>query len=484
MTPPRIAVIGAGPGGLCMAIRLKRAGIGSFTVYEAADGVGGTWRHNRYPGAACDTRTHFYAYSFAPNPDWPRAYAHQPEILAYLERCVTRFGVRPHLRLNTPIVSARWQEDQTWLLQTADGRSVTADVVVSAVGMLNVPKLPEIPGRADFAGTAFHSARWDTGHDLTGRDVAVIGSGASAVQIAPSIAGAARRLHVFQRSPGWVIPKFDKEFSVRERRRLARVPLANRLERARIFWRAPTTIGFDRLLRGTTPLREVALNLLREQVHDEQVRRALTPDYPFGCKRLLISSDYLPTFNRSNVELVTTPIERISAAGVVTVDGRERPVDTLIYATGFNAVDYLSTVDVTGRGGTRLHDLWKDAAYAYLGMTVPGFPNLFLLYGPNTNQGSITFMLECQVRHVLNLVRGMAAGRYDLVEADERRTEAYNRRLDRRFTGAVWHHCTNYFTTATGRIPTQYPYSSPRYWLETRLAGRWAYHTSHRGRSR
>lgn len=472
----RIAIIGAGPGGLCMAIRLKQAGINSFTVFEASAGVGGVWWHNRYPGAACDTKTHFYSFSFAPNPDWARDYATQPEIQAYLERCTDHFGIRPHIRLNTPVVTAQWDDStRTWSLRTGAGEKLDFDVVVSAVGMLNVPKLPEIPGREDFGGDAFHSARWSTDFDPAGRDIAIVGSGASAVQIVPKLAPQVRRLYLFQRSPGWIIPKVDREFTDRDRRRFAEVPGTMRLERARIFWKAPTSIRFTKLLTGTTPLRELALDHLRAQVPDEQLRAELTPDYPFGCKRLLISSEYLPTLTRPNVEVVTTPIKRITESGITTTDGRHRSVDAIVYATGFNAVSFLSTVDVEGRDGQRLHELWKDGAFAYLGMTVPGFPNFFMLYGPNTNQGSIIFMIESQVRHILGLVRGLVAGRYRAVEASPERTAAYNRRLERYFGRSVWLHCVNYFTTAAGKIPTQYPFSSLRYWAQTRLVGRRAY---------
>lgn len=469
MTAIPVVIVGAGPGGLCMGLRMLEEGVGDFVILEASDGIGGTWWHNRYPGAACDTKADFYSYSFAPADDWPREYAAQPQMQAYLQRVAERSGVLDHVRLGTRVTDARWDDERgRWDVWIEGGERIEAEVVVSAVGTLNVPKVPDLPGLESFAGRSFHSARWDDEAPVLGQRVGVIGSGASAVQIVPSVAGDAEHLTVFQRSPGWVLPKADGP--ARRRRGLAR-----RWRRMQIFLKSPTTIGFSKLMRGTSPLRETSLELLQKQVHDPATRAALTPDYPFGCKRLLISSEYLPTFNRPDVSLVTSGIGEIVPEGVRTADGTLHELDVLVLATGFEATDYLSTLDVTGRGGRKLRDVWSGGAYAYLGMTVPGFPNLFLLYGPNTNQGSIIFMIESQVEHILRLMKGRRRGAFRTIEADERRTGRYNKRLERSFAQSVWNSCSNYYTTATGRIPTQYPWSCVRYWLATRVVRSPAY---------
>jgi cyclohexanone monooxygenase len=469
-TRPTVAIIGAGAGGLLMGIRLQQAGIADFTIFEKTDGVGGTWRDNTYPGAACDIQSHMYSYSFELNPNWSRPYGSQPEILAYLEHCADKYGIRPHLRCNHGIAEARWEDDSCrWRLTAEDGTTHQADILVTGLGMLNVPRYPDIPGLDSFAGPTFHSSRWDHTVPLAGARIGSIGTGASAIQFLPELAKEAGRLTVFQRSPVWVVPKVDGAFSDEEKERFARRGRA-RLHRWRIFLRYERFTSFRVADRTTDERRDLALAHLERVIPDPELRARLTPDFPIGCKRLLLSNDYLPIFNRPNVDLVTSPIERVTPAGVVTADGVEHDLDVLILATGFKAAEYLSAVDVYGADGRRLAEHWKDGAEAHLGVTVSGFPNLFMLYGPNTNQGgnSIIFILESQVHYVMGAVRRLARRRGAL-DVDPAVQTAYNHRLQAAMAGTVWDGgCTNYFRGAAGKITTQFPYPARRYWARTR----------------
>jgi cation diffusion facilitator CzcD-associated flavoprotein CzcO len=468
----RVAILGAGLGGLGMAIKLKRAGFEDFTLFEKSDGVGGTWRDNTYFGAACDVMAHLYSYSFEPKLDWSRTFPEQPEILAYLEHCADKYGIRPHLRLGTAVEAMRWDEERSlWRLHTCTGEHHEAEVVVSGLGMLNVPKYPDLPGLEQFSGPMFHSSRWDHGVDLRGRRVAVIGTGASAIQFVPRIAPEVEKLSVFQRSPGWVVPKLDRAYSDRERRTFERLPLVARLHRWRIYWRGELIIGLRLGDRRAEKRRQLAIQHLRSQVADPELRRSLTPDYALGCKRMLITSDWFPALCRPNVDLVTTPIARVCPDGIETADGIKRPLDVIILGTGFRATDYLIAVDVYGAGGRRLRDAWREGAEAYLGMSVAAFPNLFLLYGPNTNQGgnSIIFILEAQFHYILAALRHMRRRRVRRLEVRREVMDDFNRRLQRDLADTMWQGgCTSYFRAASGRITTQWPHHSFRYWAMTR----------------
>jgi len=468
----RIAILGAGFGGLCMAIRLRKAGITSFTVYEKHAELGGTWRDNTYPGLACDVPSYLYSYSFAPNRDWTRRYPEQPEILAYLHKVARRFRLEPHIRYGVEIASAVFEEDAAlWRLTTTTGEEIEAEVVVSALGQLNRPHLPELPGLGDFQGTAFHSAHWNHGHDLTGRDVAVIGTGASAVQFIPRIAEKAGRLTVFQRSATWVLPKTDFPYGRKARMALAVPPVA-KTYRSWLYWRHELMFG---MIRGGRPgqiAQKWAGKHRDEQLPDDpRLRETLTPDYPVGCKRVVISGDYFPALARDNVEVVTTPIERITADGVETADGTRHKADTLIYATGFRATEFLSPLDFTGRAGRRLSDEWKDGAHAYLGITVPGFPNLFLLYGPNTNLGhnSIILMLEWQTKYVLACVKAIRDRNLAWMEVREDVMRAYDAKIQRALGRTVWEGgCTSWYKTESGKVTNNWPMSTVRYRSELR----------------
>jgi cation diffusion facilitator CzcD-associated flavoprotein CzcO len=461
---PRIAVIGAGPGGLCTAIRLRQEGFDDVVVLEQAAGVGGTWWHNRYPGAACDIQSHLYSFSFELKRDWTRPYATQPEIQRYFEHCVERYGLGPHLRLGCAVRSARWDDAAAvWRLTTADGDEVTADVVVSAVGMFNALHWPDIPGLDTFAGPVFHSARWDHGQDLTGRRVGVIGCAASAIQFVPEIAPLVAQLDVYQRTANWVLPKEDVPFTDDELAAFATDPDAAPARRQEIWSNVDKVITFSdpALLARAEEAGRRAISVVR----DPEVRRKLTPTEPYGCKRPLISNVYYETYNRPNVELVTEDVDHVTADAVVTVDGVVRPADTLVVATGFETTRYLSTIEVIGRDGRRLDDAWSAGAEAYLGITTSGFPNLFMLYGPNTNNGSIIYMLECQVEYVLRQVRRLADE--DLAWLDVRPDvmRAYNEALQHDLDGvAVWQAgCPGYYRVASGRIVTQWPHTMAEY---------------------
>jgi len=471
-SPYGVAILGAGAGGLGLAIRLKRAHQDDFVIFEASDGVGGTWRTNSYPGAACDVPSHLYSYSFAMKPDWTKTYANQPEILQYFEECADRFGIRPHLRVNTTVVSAEWDAvAMVWRLTDSAGGQATARVLVSALGTFNAPLVPEFEGLDSFEGKYWHSSRWDHQQDLSGKRVAVIGTGASAVQIVPALAPSVRHLTMFQRSPSWILPRSDKQFTDEEKQRFARHKLAARRHRWDIYRTFERNITFRHGDAMADQLRALALSHLDHRIKDDELRAKLTPDFPFGCKRTLVSSDFYKAMVRPEVSLVTDAIERITPSGVLTADGTEHEVDALVLATGFRATEYLHGLDVVGVGGRHLHDDWSEAAHAYLGMTVAGYPNFFMLYGPNTNQGgnSIIFILEAQAAYIVRALRAMRHRRLASISIRRPVMDAYNTQLADDLEGTVWDTgCQSYFKNERGKIVTQLPYPSLWYWRRTR----------------
>ena len=468
----RVAIMGAGAGGLGLAIRLVKSGQRDFVLFEASDGVGGTWRANTYPGAACDVPSHLYSYSFALKPDWSKTYADQPEILQYFEDCADRFGIRPHLRPHTRITTARWDERaRHWCLTDAGGVTYVADVLVSAIGTFTEPSVPEIEGLGSFAGPCFHSARWEHQHDLAGARVAVVGTGASAAQIVPELAKESALVSVYQRTPQWILPRSDKPFTEEEKRRFARNPIAARRHRREIYLAFENTIAFRHGDEVAERLKALALSHIEYRIADDELRAKLTPDYPFGCKRTLVCSDFYKALVRDNVELVTEGIERVTPHAVVTDDGRERPADALVLATGFKAAEYLEGIEIMGVGGRRLHDDWAEVAHAYMGLTVSGYPNFFMLYGPNTNQGgnSILVILEAQATYVLRALRAMRLHRARAVDVRRDVMDAYNQELAEALSGTVWQDgCHSYFKNANGRIATQLPQTSGWYVKRTR----------------
>jgi cation diffusion facilitator CzcD-associated flavoprotein CzcO len=472
-----VIIIGAGFGGLGMGIRLKQAGRDDFVIVEQDAGVGGTWHANRYPGAACDIPSLLYSFSFAPNPDWSGNYPGQEEIEAYLNRCVERFRLGPHLRLRTRISSLAWNEAaQRWNVQAQErgGLAVqwTARVVVNATGGLSRPHIPEIAGLADFAGAVMHTARWHAEVPLERRRIGIVGTGASAIQILPQLVDKAAALTLFQRTPAWIIPKRQRRFGSTERWLYEHIPGLRTLARALVYavheMRAPGFIWQPRLLASMEPL---LLARLRRRVTDPALREALTPRYRLGCKRILLASDFYPAVQRRNVQLVSSAIERVVSDGVITADGAHHPLDVLVLATGFQAAEAMAPFPVRGRHGLELNEAWRHGARAYLGVTVPGFPNLFMIVGPNTGLGhnSMVFMIESQLRYVLSALDRMDRAGVGAVDARWSVSDSFNSRLQRRMKRTVWSTggCTSWYQTRDGLITTLWPGTSLEYRLRT-----------------
>jgi cation diffusion facilitator CzcD-associated flavoprotein CzcO len=458
-----IAIIGAGFAGIGMAIRLKEAGIHSFRIFERAGEIGGTWRDNTYPGAACDVPSHVYSFSFEANPQWSRIFAASGEIQDYLLRCVEKYGLRPHLELNTAVVAARFDEEAgLWALTTSDDETVRARVVVSGVGGLVDPAFPDIKGIQSFTGEIFHTARWDHDCDLGGKNVAVIGTGASAIQVIPAIAPEVGKLSVFQRTAAWVMPKRDRRIGERTQRLFARFPLAQRLVRWLLFWMSeamgPMIILDSPRLSGIAE--RASLRYLRQCVSDPELREKLTPSFQFGCKRILISDDYWPTFERENVELVTAGIAEIHSRSIETKDGVEHPVDAIVLATGFALGLASAPFPVTGRGGRTLSEAWSEGAVAYKGMTVSGFPNWFILMGPNTGPGhtSVLVYTESQIAYVLQAIRKLVRGDVKYLDVRQEVQERYNAGLQRRMKYTAWTSgCNSWYLSEDGGNHALYP---------------------------
>ncbi len=447
-----------------MVKELKEAGFEDVVVFEKLDGPGGTWRINRYPGCACDVQAALYSFSWAIKPDWSRPYPPQPEILAYFEDIAERYGVLPHCRFGVEVTGAVWDDaTATWRISTAGGEVVEADVLVSAIGMFRDPIAPEIEGIDSFAGTMFHSARWDESHDLHDERVAIIGSAASAVQLTPVVAETAERTHLFQRTANWILPKPDKPYGEQRLQFFRDNPDAVEAIRAEIFRLMDEGMTFED--PDVVAEREAAGLAAIAVVRDPVVRAKLTPTHPFGCKRPLFSNGYYPSFNRRDLELVTDPIERVTPHGIVTADGTVRSVDTVILATGFQTTRYVSVIDVVGRDERHIADVWEDGAEAYLGITTAGFPNLFMLYGPNTNNGSILTMIEYQVAHVVSQLERMRDERLAWVDVKPGPMAAYNEDVQAKIRKIdVWQaDCNGYYRSRTGRIVTQWPFSMTQY---------------------
>ena len=457
----RIAIIGTGFAGLGMAIRLKQEGIDDFVVLEKADDVGGTWRENTYPGVQCDVPSHLYSFSFAPNRNWSRTFPLGDEIWDYLRECAVRYGVMPHIRFGEDVQSADWDDErQRWRIETADD-IFTARVLVAGTGPLHEPSIPAVPGLDRFEGRMFHSAEWDHDHDLTGERVAVVGTGASAIQFVPRIQPKVSRMHVFQRTPPWIVPHPDRALSPLEHRIYRAFPAAQLAMRAAVYWARETfVLGFMDRRFAKLPER-MALKHLRDQVPDPELRRKLTPDYTIGCKRVLLSNDYFPALMQPNVDLVTDGIAEVRASSVVTADGSERQVDTIIFGTGFRVTDPPSAHLVRGRDGRTLAETWQGSMEAHLGTTIAGFPNLFFLVGPNTGLGhnSIVFMIESQLNYVLDALRTMVARGAGSIVVRPDVQARYNAAIQKRLRNTVWNAggCASWYLDHTGRNTTLWP---------------------------
>ncbi|MEV4376095.1 NAD(P)/FAD-dependent oxidoreductase [Streptosporangium sp. NPDC049644] len=472
-THPGITIIGTGFAGLGMAIKLKEAGYHDFVILEKADDLGGTWRDNTYPGCACDVPSHMYSFSYRLNPGWSRMFAPQAEIWDYLRACVAKYDLTPHLRFGKEVVGLEYDDaTRDWRVSVAGEETFTTNAVVSGIGALHVPSLPSIPGRESFAGVSFHSAEWDHSVDLTGKRVAVIGTGASAVQFVPRIAGKVSSLHVFQRTPPWIQPKPDFPFSSRARRILG-LPGAARALRTSIYWVLETrALGFTVDPRLMKVHEKMALNHLAKQVPDPALRARLTPGYTIGCKRILISNDYYPALGRENVELITEEVREIRENSIVDSTGREIEVDVIIYGTGFKVVEALDEQRIIGRNGVKIQEAWQDGVEAYYGITTAGFPNLFFLLGPNTGLGhnSVVFMIESQVRYVLDCLRLLSRTKARALDVHPEAQRDYNDRLQGRLSRRVWNEggCDSWYLDEHGVNRTIWPGFTFEYWARTR----------------
>jgi len=469
--PFRIVIVGSGFGGIAMAIALKKAGFAEFSIIEKSDDIGGVWRDNIYPGAACDVPSRLYSYSFEQNYDWSESFAPQREIHDYLRRCVEKYDLLPHIRFKTEIASAVF--DQTagsWTLTTTQDETIQADIFISAMGLFNRAKLPDIPGRDSFSGTSFHSSYWSHNFAFDGKSVGVIGTGASAIQFVPEIAKQVKHLSVFQRTPHYIMPKEKRGSSPADRSWFQRSALGRLRERLKIFWSMEKGTRRRASIPKTEAAEQVFLRGLERQVSDPVLRARLTPDYHLGCKRVLRSDDWYPALQLPNVELVDTPIDRISESGIKTTDGRAREFDAIIYGTGFTPTDFLSPLQLSGLDGLNLNQAWRNGAEAYLGVTIAGFPNLFMMYGPNTNlSGSIIFMLESQARYIVRCLRSMRRrkARYMTVNQDAQRR--LNEKIQSRIAETVImdDNCHSYFKNADGKVTTQWPGYLTEYRLRT-----------------
>ncbi|MFF8650911.1 flavin-containing monooxygenase [Streptomyces griseoluteus] len=470
----RVAVIGSGFGGLGAAVRLRREGITDFVVLERAGSVGGTWRDNSYPGCACDVPSHLYSFSFAPNPDWPRTFSGQEHIRAYLERVADDFGLRPHLRFDSEVKLMTWDEDELrWLIETASG-SLTADVVVSATGPLSDPKIPDLPGLDSFPGRVFHSARWDHDFDLRGKRVAMVGTGASAIQIVPSIQPEVGRLTVFQRTPPWVMPRMDRAIGTAERKLHQTLPFTARLRRG-LLWgiRELQVQAFTKHPDELGLVEQLAKRNMARAVKDPALRAKLTPDYRIGCKRILLSSAYYPALAQPNVDVVAAGVTEIRGSTVVAADGTEAEVDAIVFGTGFHVTDMPIAERVVGVGGVTLAEAWKGGMEALRGGSAAGFPNWLSVIGPNTGLGnsSMILMIESQLNYLADYMRQLdTLGGRTALDARPAAVDRWNRRVQERMKRTVWNTggCTSWYLDASGRNTTVWPGTTSEFRQATR----------------
>lgn len=456
-----VAIVGAGFSGLGMAIRLKQLGQHDFVVLEKAADIGGTWRDNTYPGCACDIPSHLYSFSFALNPHWSRMYSPQREIWDYLHQCAEQFGILPHIQWNSELLDATWNEDeQRWHITTTQGQ-FTANFLILGNGPLSEPSLPSIPGIEQFEGILFHSAQWKHDYDLTGKRVAVIGTGASAVQFVPHIQPLVAHLSLFQRTPPWILPRQDHPIPARQRAMFRILPITQRFARTSIYWqRELLAIGFIHRPGMLENAMQIARRYLEKQIADPVLRAKLAPQYTLGCKRVLLSDDFYPAITRPNVDVITDRIREVRAHSIVTEDGQEHEIDTIICGTGFHVTDAQLSGCIHGRGGQSLYDNWQTGQRAYLGTSVSGFPNLFLLIGPNTGLGhnSMVFMIESQITYILDCLRKMKRRNLRAVEVRPEIQEMFNAEMQRRMEGTVWTTgCASWYLDASGHNTTLWP---------------------------
>jgi cation diffusion facilitator CzcD-associated flavoprotein CzcO len=455
-------VVGGGFGGVGAVVMLHRAGYDDVTVFERGERVGGVWHHNTYPGAACDIPSHLYEFSFEPNPRWSRRFAPQAEIQAYLEDVARRHGVLDRIRTGTDVQRATWDDDRNrWILETSAGTH-EADILVTACGQLSVPSVPPIPGLQSFRGPSFHTARWRHDVDLAGKRVAVVGTGCSAIQVVPAIQPTVEHVDVYQRSPGWTFPKMDFAYRDRTKRLFERYPALQRLDRAVTFAfmeLGAAAMTSQRWLRP--PFRAVARRQINQAIENPELRRKVTPADEIGCKRVMLTDDWYPTLTEPNVDLVTDRIEEVTPDGVRVADGTERPADVLVLATGFASHGFTAPMEIVGSGGRTLAEEWAGVPRAYLGVSVPDIPNMFLLYGPNTNggTGSVIYTIEAAVEHVIGALGQLERADAQRIELRRETANAFDRELRAALSGTVWHTgCTNWYVDENGNDPSQWPW--------------------------
>ncbi|NKF24268.1 flavin-containing monooxygenase [Solimonas marina] len=459
-----VLIIGSGFSGLGLAVRLKQAGIEDFEILERADSVGGTWRDNRYPGCACDVQSHLYSFSFEQNPGWTRMFARQPEIERYLQGVADKYQLVANTRFGANIVDARWDEAAAvWRVRSEDGRQFIGRVLVSGMGALSNPAYPKIPGLADFQGKMFHSAQWDHDYDLSGKRVAVIGTGASAIQFVPQVVPKVAHLDLFQRTPPWILPKPDREIGAFERKLFRLLPFTQKLMRAGLYTMLETRVlGFVIHPKLMEFVQRAAKGHIKRQVKDPELRRKLTPNYTIGCKRVLISNDYYPSLTQPHVDVVTDDVTEIRGNAVITADGRAREVDAIILGTGFTVQDPIPRGAIFGRGGKDLWDTWSEKGVeAYLGATVHGFPNFFMLMGPNTGLGhtSQVYMIESQINYVVDCLKQMRRKKIAAVDVRADVQRQFNDKVQGDVGSAVWNSggCKSWYLDARGRNTTIWP---------------------------
>jgi cation diffusion facilitator CzcD-associated flavoprotein CzcO len=462
-----VAIVGTGFSGLGTAIRLTQEGIEDFVVLERADDVGGTWHYNTYPGCACDIPSHLYSFSFAPNPHWSQTYSPQPEIRDYLRKTATDFGVRPHIRFRAEVEEASWDEEaQQWVIETSDG-TIRARVLIAGAGPLTEPKVPDIPGLGSFEGITMHSARWDHDVDLRGKRVASIGTGASAIQYVPELQKEVEQLHVFQRTAPWILPHSNRRFTKLEHRIYGAFPQLQKLARGGVYAiREAAVLGFVKNPKLMKLLERVARRHIESQISDPELRAKVTPDYTIGCKRILPSNKWYPALSQPNVELVTDGIREVRAHSIVDGAGVEREVDAIVFGTGFEVTDMPIARLIRGREGRTLHELWSGSPRALHGISIPGYPNFFMLLGPNTGLGhnSMVYMAESQIAYVLGALRELRSGDATSIEVREDAVDRDIAEIDEQIKGTVWSTgCKSWYLDDTGRNGAIWPDWTWRY---------------------
>jgi len=470
----KVAIIGAGFGGIAMAIRLQQHGIYDFIILEKGSDFGGTWRDNQYPGAACDVQSHLYSLSFAPKSNWSKRYAEAPEIFSYIQDLVTDYNLRAFCRLNTEVLAAHYQAERClWQLQLQDQSILEAQFVIFASGPLHIPQIPHIPGIEKFQGKVFHSAQWDHTYDPTGKNVASIGTGGSAIQYIPEIAPQCKQLYVMQRTAAWVIPRDERAYPDLEKKLFKTYDWFRKLHRARLYWSNESRvvpIAKPGIMKFTQKLAEL---FIKYEVKNPELAKKLTPDYIMGCKRILVSNKYFPTFNRHNVELVTEKIQELTEHSIITQDGKERPIDCLIYGTGFitDPRIYMKNFQCTGLDGVELNEMWKQGAESYYGICVKDFPNLFQLLGPNTllAHNSVIFMIEAQVEYILQLMQLVDRSQSDAIMVKDQAQDAFNQQVQHMFEKTVWQSgCVSWYQQEGGKNFALWPTYTWKYWLKTK----------------